>query len=182
MYNVANAVLGEPRLGFEPRCATTVWWQDRRNISVPVFRAHFAGYCGCCHAFNLKKPWWLSAVTISREFTSYIAISYVVASQSLYRCTSRMYHCHSLHLPHHLSCLLYGPNYTVFSRVLMVARCTIWCVCVRNKIYVTSFSALRFIKLRFLKIYVIQGEHKVFPWLQTLIARKLRGVQTYIFF
>jgi len=24
----------------------------------------------------------------------------------------------------------------------------------------------------------IQGEHKVFPWLQTFIARKLRGIQT----
>jgi len=27
----------------------------------------------------------------------------------------------------------------------------------------------------------IQGEHKVFPWLQTFIARKLRGIQTYFF-
>jgi hypothetical protein len=59
-----------------------LWWQDRRNGSVPVFRAQFAGYCGCCHAFNLKKPWWLGAVTFTREFTSYIAISYVVASHS----------------------------------------------------------------------------------------------------
>ena len=29
---------------------------------------------------------------------------------------------------------------------------------------------------------LIQGEHKVFPWLQTFIARKLRGIQIYIFF
>ena len=28
----------------------------------------------------------------------------------------------------------------------------------------------------------IQGEHKVFPWLQTLIKRKLRGINTYFFF
>ena len=28
----------------------------------------------------------------------------------------------------------------------------------------------------------IQGEHKVFPWLQTFITRKLRGIQTYTFF
>jgi len=27
-----------------------------------------------------------------------------------------------------------------------------------------------------------QGEHKVFPSLQKLITRKLRGIQTYIFF
>jgi len=82
MCNVAKIVLDEPRLDFEPRCATTVWWQDRWNVSVPVFRTQFAAYCGCCHAFNLKKPWGLSVVTISREFTSYIAISYVVASES----------------------------------------------------------------------------------------------------
>jgi len=25
----------------------------------------------------------------------------------------------------------------------------------------------------------IQGEHKVFPWLQTFVTRKLRGIQTY---
>ena len=25
----------------------------------------------------------------------------------------------------------------------------------------------------------VQGEHKVFPWLQTFITRKLRGIQTY---
>ena len=29
---------------------------------------------------------------------------------------------------------------------------------------------------------IIQGEHKVFPWLQTFITRKLRGIQTYFFF
>ena len=28
----------------------------------------------------------------------------------------------------------------------------------------------------------IQGEHKVFPWLQIFITRKLRGIQTYFFF
>ena len=28
----------------------------------------------------------------------------------------------------------------------------------------------------------IQGEHKIFPWLQTFITRKLRGIQTYFFF
>jgi len=28
---------------------------------------------------------------------------------------------------------------------------------------------------------VIQGEHKVFPWLQTFITRKLRGIRTYFF-
>jgi len=28
----------------------------------------------------------------------------------------------------------------------------------------------------------IQGEHKVFPWLQTFVTRKLRGIQTYFFF
>jgi len=28
----------------------------------------------------------------------------------------------------------------------------------------------------------IQGEHKVFPWLQTFITRKLRGIQTFFFF
>jgi len=27
-----------------------------------------------------------------------------------------------------------------------------------------------------------QGEHKVFPWSQTFITRKLRGIQTYFFF
>jgi hypothetical protein len=29
---------------------------------------------------------------------------------------------------------------------------------------------------------LVQGEHKVFPWLQTFITRKLRGIQIYIFF
>jgi len=29
---------------------------------------------------------------------------------------------------------------------------------------------------------IIQSEHKVFPWLQAFIARKLRGMQTYFFF
>jgi len=28
----------------------------------------------------------------------------------------------------------------------------------------------------------IQGKHKVFPWLQTFITRKLRGLQTYFFY
>jgi len=27
----------------------------------------------------------------------------------------------------------------------------------------------------------VQGEHKVFPWLQIFITRKLRGIQTYFF-
>jgi len=27
----------------------------------------------------------------------------------------------------------------------------------------------------------VQGEHKVFPWLQTSVTRKLRGIQTYFF-
>jgi hypothetical protein len=27
----------------------------------------------------------------------------------------------------------------------------------------------------------VQGEHKVFPWLQTFITRKLHGIQTYFF-
>jgi len=30
--------------------------------------------------------------------------------------------------------------------------------------------------------YNIQGDHKVFPRLQTLITKKLRGIQTYFFF
>jgi len=29
--------------------------------------------------------------------------------------------------------------------------------------------------------FILQGEPKVFPWLQTFITRKLRGIQTYIF-
>jgi len=29
---------------------------------------------------------------------------------------------------------------------------------------------------------ILQGEHKVFPWLQTFITRKLRGIHTYFFF
>jgi hypothetical protein len=28
---------------------------------------------------------------------------------------------------------------------------------------------------------LLQGEHKVFPWLQTFIKRKLRGIQTFFF-
>jgi len=28
----------------------------------------------------------------------------------------------------------------------------------------------------------VQGEHKVFPWLQTFITRNLRWIQTYFFF
>jgi len=28
----------------------------------------------------------------------------------------------------------------------------------------------------------IQGEHKVFPWLQTLATKKLHVIQTYFFF
>ena len=35
---------------------------------------------------------------------------------------------------------------------------------------------------RFLRNIEIQGDHKVFPWLQTFITRKLRGIQTYFFF
>jgi hypothetical protein len=27
--------------------------------------------------------------------------------------------------------------------------------------------------------FIIQSEHKVFPWLQTFVTRKLRGMQTY---
>jgi len=30
--------------------------------------------------------------------------------------------------------------------------------------------------------FILQGEHKVFPWLQTFITRKLRGIQTFFFF
>jgi len=33
----------------------------------------------------------------------------------------------------------------------------------------------------FLSSFNIQGEHKVFPWLQTFITRKLRGIQTFFF-
>jgi len=29
---------------------------------------------------------------------------------------------------------------------------------------------------------IIQGEHKVFPWLQTFITRKLLGIKTYFLF
>jgi len=29
---------------------------------------------------------------------------------------------------------------------------------------------------------VLHGEHKVFPWLQTFITRKLRGIKIYFFF
>jgi hypothetical protein len=29
--------------------------------------------------------------------------------------------------------------------------------------------------------FVIQGEHKVFPWLQTFITRKLRGIRQFLF-
>jgi len=32
------------------------------------------------------------------------------------------------------------------------------------------------------KIQKLQGEHKVCPWLQTFITRKLHGIQTYFFF
>jgi len=28
---------------------------------------------------------------------------------------------------------------------------------------------------------IIQGEHKAFPWLQTFITRKLRGIQNIFF-
>ena len=28
---------------------------------------------------------------------------------------------------------------------------------------------------------VLHGEHKVFPWLQTFITRKLRGIKTFFF-
>jgi len=31
-------------------------------------------------------------------------------------------------------------------------------------------------------IKIVQGEHKVFPWLWTFITRKLLGIQTYFFF
>ena len=50
-----------------------------------------------------------------------------------------------------------------------------------------SPTALVFNKLSlfftiFRVIYIlIQGEHKVFPWLKTFITRKLRGIKTYIF-
>jgi len=27
----------------------------------------------------------------------------------------------------------------------------------------------------------IQGEYKIFPWLQTFITRKLRGIQTFFY-
>jgi hypothetical protein len=33
----------------------------------------------------------------------------------------------------------------------------------------------------FFKNLNVQGEHKVFPWLQTFITRKLHGIQTYFF-
>jgi len=29
--------------------------------------------------------------------------------------------------------------------------------------------------------YKVQGEHKVFPWIQTFITTKLRGIQTFFF-
>jgi hypothetical protein len=36
--------------------------------------------------------------------------------------------------------------------------------------------------IRILQPSNIQSEHKVFPSLQTFIAKQLRGIQTYIFF
>ena len=41
---------------------------------------------------------------------------------------------------------------------------------------ITPENSLRYNSLK------IQGEHKIFPWLQTFITRKLRGIQTYKFF
>ena len=56
----------------------------------------------------------------------------------------------------------------------------------------TEFSAVHvsFIDLKFyvcfinLDIYIkqlkfLEGEHEVFPWLQTFITRRLRGIQIY---
>jgi len=42
--------------------------------------------------------------------------------------------------------------------------------------HVVRFAAINAHVLNYL-----QGEHKVFPWLQTFITRKLRGIQTYFF-
>jgi hypothetical protein len=43
-----------------------------------------------------------------------------------------------------------------------------------NNIYI-------FYTINNLSFIYIQGEHKVFPWLQTFITRKPRGIQTYIY-
>jgi len=152
MCNVANIVLDEPLLGFEPRCATIVRWQDRRNVSVPVFRAQFAGYCGCCHAFILKKPWGLCChhfswiyILYCHIIRSFISIFYIAVLSEFITvtvCTSQ------------IIC-------TVYFRVQRVQYSTacLWLqnvqfdVCVRNKIYVTSLSARRILIVRFLKIY-----------------------------
>ena len=41
------------------------------------------------------------------------------------------------------------------------------------------FAITRYCLLYYLKVVNIQGEHKVFPWLQTFITKKLREIQTY---
>jgi len=45
-------------------------------------------------------------------------------------------------------------------------------------------GAARWVILRHFQethIFILQGEHKIFPWLHTFITRKLRGIQTYFF-
>jgi len=51
--------------------------------------------------------------------------------------------------------------------------------CINETKYLHVWTALRLNSLHML--FVIQGENKVFPWLQTFITRKLRGIQTYFF-
>jgi len=48
----------------------------------------------------------------------------------------------------------------------------------RNKSYLIFLALDEFY---FPRKQLIQGEHKVFPWLQTFITRKLRGIQIYIY-
>ena len=47
--------------------------------------------------------------------------------------------------------------------------------------FVPLKSDVQKVSANFAKEVTIQGEHKFFPWLQTFITRKLRGIQTNFF-
>ena len=56
-----------------------------------------------------------------------------------------------------------------------------WQQNIKNEAHTCTNVLCKIDKKEFQEERLLQGEHKVFPWLQTFITRKLRGIQTYFF-
>jgi len=78
-----------------------------------------------------------------------------------------------------------GPWYVTSNRCIPVTNILGWCTvvywaCKLIQLLFVVFCLVRAVQNLDFNL-IIQGEHKVFPWLQTFIRRKLRGIQTYFF-